>query len=67
MACWCICNLEDGNVVVDFSAMFLSNAFGYPNYVATFLLFKFQIRIKYTKVELLHKSVHVQLNLEIMN
>ena len=52
--------LKDGNVVVDLGAMFLSHTLGYPNNVATLLLFELQIRVKYAKVKLLHKSVHIQ-------
>jgi hypothetical protein len=32
--------LEDGNVVIDLGAMLLSDALGYPNNIATLLLFE---------------------------
>ena len=55
--------LKDWNVIVNFGAMFLRNAFCNPHNIATFLLFQFQIRVKDSKMKLLHKSIDVQFDL----
>ena len=43
--------------------MFLSYTFCNPDNVSTFLLFQFQIRVKYSEMKLLHKSIDVQFDL----
>lgn len=58
--------LEDGNIIVNFSAMLLGNTFGNPHNVTALLFLEFQVRIEYTKVELLHEGVHVQFDLKML-
>lgn len=60
----CAGNLQNWNVIVDLSAVFLSDALGNPNNVAAFLFLELQIRIENAKVELLHKCVDIQFDLE---
>jgi hypothetical protein len=56
-------HLEDGNVVVDFCAVFLGDTLCDPDDVAALLLLQLQIRVEHTKVELLHECHHVQTHL----
>lgn len=58
-------DLEDGDVVIDLCSVFLSYTLGDPDDIAALLLLEFQVRIENAKVELLHKSVHVQFDLKI--
>lgn len=58
--------LEDGNIIVNFSAMLLGNTFSNPHNVTALLFLEFQVRIEYTKVELLHEGVHVQFDLKML-
>lgn len=53
-------------VVINFSSMLLSNTFGNPYNITAFLLLQFQVRKEYSKVKLLQKSHHIQLDLEII-
>jgi len=55
--------LEDRDVVVNFSAMFLCDALWNPDYVTALLLLELQVWVEDTKVELLHEAVDVQLDL----
>jgi hypothetical protein len=55
--------LEDGNVVVDFCAVFLGDTLCDPHDVAALLLLELQIRVEHTKVELLHEGHHIQTHL----
>lgn len=53
-------NLENWNVVVDFSTVFLSHTFTYPNNVSAFLFLQLQVGVEDTKVELLKECIDIQ-------
>lgn len=55
--------LKDIDVVIDFGFVSLRYAFGDPDDVSTLLLLQFDVRVKHTKVELLHEGIHVELYL----
>lgn len=56
--------LQDGNVIIDFAAMPLSNALSNPNYVTSFLLFQFDESIKDAEVELMKICLNIQFYLK---
>lgn len=64
MASYKKCNLQDWNVIVDFGAMLLGDAFSNPDNVSAFLFLQFQVRVEDTEVELLHECIHVQFDLK---
>lgn len=43
--------------------MLLSDALGNPDNIAAFLLLQLQVGVKHSEVELLHKCVHIELDL----
>jgi len=53
---------KDRNIVVNFGAMLLRHTFGNPHNIPAFLLLQFQVGVENSKVELLHKGVHIQLD-----
>ena len=57
-------SIKNRDVVVNLGAMALCNAFGNPHHIPDFLLLQFHIRIKHTKVTLLHEGELVQVDLE---
>lgn len=56
-------HLEDRNVVVDFGAMLLCNALGYPDNVPALLLLQLQVGVEDAEMELLNECVHIQFHL----
>lgn len=59
--------LENWNIVIDLSAMLLGDTLRNPNNVTAFLLLQLQVRIEYTKMELLNESEHIQFDLSMGN
>lgn len=55
--------LENGNVVVNLSAVFLCNTLADPDDVPAFLLLQLQVRVEHTEVELLEERKHIQAHL----
>lgn len=56
-------SLEDGYVVVYLGFLSLCDTLSDPDDVATLLLLQFDVRVKYSKVELLQESKCVQFHL----
>ena len=57
-------SIKNRDVIVNLGAMALGNAFSNPHHISDFLLLQFHIRIKHTKVTLLHEGELVQMHLK---